>query len=112
MNRTTMSPIRIFAGLTLLAIVTAASAQHQSDTEAVLKANAAFDSAISQRDLKAMTTLWAQDERVVAIHPRAKQLETGWEAVRKSWEITFDRFSELSVHMQQPVVRVNSGTAW
>lgn len=114
MNRTTMSQIKIFAlGAVFVGMVTTASAQQQSpDTVAAVAANAAFDSAISQRDLKAMAALWAKDELVVAIHPRAKQLDTGWDAVRKSWEITFDRFSELSVHMQKPVVRVNNGTAW
>lgn len=113
MHRTTMSQIKHFAvGLTLLCIVTTASAQQQSVMEEVLAANAAFDSAISKLDLKAMTALWAKDERIVALHPRAKQLDTGWDAVRKSWEVTFDRFSELSVHMQKPVVRVNNGTAW
>ena len=113
MNRTPMLQIRLFAlGLTLLCVVHVASAQQQSDIEAVMLANAAFDAAIAQRDIKAMATLWAQDEKVVALHPSAKQFQIGWDAVRKSWEGAFDRFAELHVQMHQPVVRVQDGTAW
>ena len=92
--------------------MSSACAQQQTDEEGVLAANIAFDAAISRRDIQVMGMLWAQDAKVVALHPRSRQLDVGWEAVRKSWEQAFERFAELNVQMQQPTVRVNGGSAW
>lgn len=41
-----------------------------------------------------------------------KALIAGWDAVRQSWEGTFDRFSEISVSMQDPQIRINANVAW
>jgi len=59
-----------------------------------------------------MEKVWATEPYVVAIHPASKALIVGWDAVRKSWEGTFDRFSEISVSMQDPKIHINANVAW
>jgi ketosteroid isomerase-like protein len=39
-------------------------------------------------------------------------LIVGWDAVRKSWEGTFDRFAEISVSMKEPQIHVAQNVAW
>jgi hypothetical protein len=34
------------------------------------------------------------------------------DAVRKSWEGTFDRFAEISVSMKEPQIHVMQNVAW
>lgn len=52
------------------------------------EAEAAFYRAFSQRDLRAMMAVWADDEDVVCIHPGGQTL-MGGEAVRASWAEIF-----------------------
>ena len=84
----------------------------ESDIEAVSAANLAFDRALSARDINAMEKVWAAEPYVIAVHPASKILIVGWDAVRKSWEGTFDRFSEISVSMKEPQIRVTQNVAW
>ena len=82
------------------------------DNADVLAANKAFDAALSNRNIDDLDPLWAHDSAVTIIHPSSKQPLIGWEAVRKSWaEGTLARFSELTVSMTDPSVRVNGNTA-
>jgi ketosteroid isomerase-like protein len=69
-------------------------------------ANAAFDAALSRRDLSALDTLCIQDAAVTALHPPSKAVTVGWPAVRKSWEGAFANFPEMSVQMKNPQVRI------
>ena len=59
-----------------------------------------------------MEKVWATQSNVIAIHPGSKALIVGWDGVRKSWEETFDRFSEISVSMKDPQIRISSNVAW
>jgi ketosteroid isomerase-like protein len=77
-------------------------AEQKSDIEAVAAANLAFDTATSGRDFNAMEKVWAAEPYVIAVHPASKALNVGWDAVRKSWEGTFDRFAVISVSMKEP----------
>jgi ketosteroid isomerase-like protein len=87
-------------------------AAEKSDIEAVTAANLAFDSALSGRDINAMERIWAGEPYVIAVHPASKVLIVGWDAVRKSWEGTFDRFAEISVSMKEPQIHVTQNVAW
>src|SRR6266516_7145501 len=87
-------------------------AEQKSDIEAVAAANLAFDTALSARDVKAMERVWATEPYVIAVHPASKVLIVGWDAVRKSWAGTFDRFAEISVSMKEPQIHVTQNVAW
>jgi ketosteroid isomerase-like protein len=96
----------------LLIVVATGLRADQQESNAVSAANHAFDKAISTRDVLAMEKVWATEPHVIAIHPASKALIVGWDAVRKSWEGTFDRFSEISVSMQDPQIHINANVAW
>jgi len=87
-------------------------AEEKPDIEAVAGANLAFDMAISGRDINAMERVWAAEPFVIAVHPASKVLIVGWDAVRKSWEGTFDRFAEISVSMKEPQIHLAQSVAW
>lgn len=88
-------------------------AQQTADMEQVKAANQAFLDAFSALDLKRMEQIWSQEPHVRAIHPRSKEVSSGWEAVRKSWEEGFaGRFEQFSVSMQDVQVRVDQNVAW
>jgi ketosteroid isomerase-like protein len=102
-----------FAAILVLGIGTVAlKAQTSSETDAVGAANQAFEAALSMRDIRAMEMVWSQGPEAMVIHPNAKAVEIGWDAVKKSWEGAFGRFSELSATMKDPQVRVVGDAAW
>ncbi len=84
----------------------------ESDIEAVTAANLAFDTALSARDINAMERVWVAEPYAIAVHPASKALIVGWDAVRKSWEGTFDRFAEISVSMKEPQIHAAQNVAW
>jgi ketosteroid isomerase-like protein len=87
-------------------------AELKSETETVAAANLAFDRAISGREINAMESVWAAEPYVIAVHPASKVLIVGWDAVRKSWQATFDRFAEISVSMKEPQIHLAGNVAW
>jgi ketosteroid isomerase-like protein len=99
-------------GLILIVGTVYLHAEQRSDIEAITAANHAFDSALSARDINAMEKVWAAEPYVIAVHPASKVLIVGWEAVRRSWEGTFDRFAEISVSMKEPKIHVAQNVAW
>ena len=101
----------IFGCFSLLALPAVARAQQARSPGEVVAANAAFDMAVSRRDLPALEALCLQDESVTAVHPRDRAPVVGWVAVRRSWEETFGRFAELSVTMPEPRVRLTGEAA-
>jgi ketosteroid isomerase-like protein len=102
----------IVGGLILIAGIVSLHAQQKSEIETVAAANHAFDAAISGRDIKAMERVWAAEPYAIAVHPASKALIIGSDAVRKSWEATFDRFAEISVSMKEPQIHVAENVAW
>ena len=81
------------------------------DAAAVVAANAAFDAALSRRDVAALERMWLHAPHVIAIHPAGKAPLVGWDAVRKSWVETCERFSELTVELPEPEVWVTGDAA-
>ena len=96
----------ILGGLSLVARSAAAAAQVGSAADEVVAANAVFDAALSRRDLSSLEALCLREDGVTAAHPRDRSPTVGWAAVRRSWEETFARFSELSVAMPEPRAQV------
>ena len=87
-------------------------AQQAAEMEKVKAANQAFYEAFSGRDMKRMEHMWSQEPHVRAIHPASKEVLSGWEAVRKSWEEVFGRFEQISISMKDAQVRVDQNVAW
>jgi len=100
------------SGLIFILGIVNLHAEQPSDVEAVAAANVAFDTALSGRDINAMTKVWAAEPYAIAVHPTSKALIVGWDAVRKSWEGTFDRFAEISVSMKEPHVHLAQNMGW
>jgi ketosteroid isomerase-like protein len=104
--------LAIATGLVFILGTVNLHAEQKSDIEAVTAANLAFDTALSGRDINAMERIWATEPYVIAVHPASKVLIVGWDAVRKSWEGTFDRFAEISVSMKEPQIHVAQNVGW
>ena len=96
----------------ILAVGHIARAQ-QSDADSVRATIDGFHEALSTLDIGKVSEFWAHDSDVMAINPRDKTISVGWDAVRKSYEATFDFWSELKVTQKdKPHIRVSGATAW
>ena len=89
-----------------------AAAQPASAGDEMLAVNRAFDEALSRLDIVALEALSLQEPHVIAIHPNARQITIGWEEVRKSWLGVAERFSELSVKLENPTAVVRDNVGW
>jgi ketosteroid isomerase-like protein len=113
-----MSRRRLLVSLTAIVVgcssfVGVASAQSASDVEAVRAANAAFYAALSSRDAKRMTALWANKPYVVNMGPRIKTFAVGYdEAVAKWWPTAFEFFQELNVTPTVAQVQTDGKVGW
>jgi ketosteroid isomerase-like protein len=73
----------------------------------------AFHAALGSLDVSKMEPLWAHDANVISIQPRDQTISVGWDAVKKDWENTFGRTSELKVtEMAGPYIQVRGDVAW
>ena len=77
-----------------------------------MAANRAFDEALSRLDIAAIEALSLQESHAMAIHPSARQITFGWDAVRKSWQGVAERFAELSVKFENPQAVVSDNVGW
>jgi ketosteroid isomerase-like protein len=99
------------AGVTF-AVAHAAKAQ-QTDTDSVRATIDGFHEALGTLDIGRVVEFWARDSDVTTINPRDKTVSVGWDAVRKSYEATFDFWSELKVTQKDKAhIRVNGPVAW
>jgi ketosteroid isomerase-like protein len=98
--------------VTPLAVGNIAGAQ-QSDPDSIKSTIDRFHAALGTLDIRKVDEFWAHDSDVTTINPRDKTISVGWDAVRKSYEATFDFWSELQVAQKdQPHIRVNGTVAW
>ena len=88
------------------------AAQHPSSGEELMAANRAFDEALSRLDIAAIEALSLQESHAMAIHPSARQITFGWDAVRKSWQAVAEQFAELSVKLESPQAVVSDNVGW
>jgi ketosteroid isomerase-like protein len=99
-------------GLALALSAAAARAQDKAELQAVSAANAAFDKAISAKDMGAMEKIWAHDPYVIKTDPSGRALNLGWDEIRKSWQEVFDGFKDLTVSTREPQIHVAQNVAW
>jgi len=71
-----------------------------------------YFSAASERDISKVEPFWAHDSEVVLVFPSDKQAAVGWDAVKKSYQAVFDRFSEWKLSPKEtPSIQVRPGSA-
>ena len=92
--------------------ITSASAQVASEAARVEAANQAFYDAFSGRSLKRMEEVWAREPTVRLIRSGGRNIVTGWDAVENHWTRVFNRFTQLTVEMQDQSVQVGPRFAW
>jgi ketosteroid isomerase-like protein len=82
------------------------------DENAVRVANDTFYKALSAGSIEGIAAACAHDDDVTVLHETSKEVAVGWQAVLDSWNaIPFDAFSELSVVMADPVIKVSGSVA-
>ena len=52
------------------------------------------------------------EPQAMAIHPSARQITIGWDAVRGSWEAVVERFAELSTKLESARAVVRDNVGW
>src|SRR5437667_5070142 len=83
-------------------------ADQGDDKSAVRAANDAFYKALSAGSIEGISAACAHDDDVTALHEASKEVAIGWKAVLDTWKaVPFDAFSQLSVVMSDPVIKVN-----
>jgi ketosteroid isomerase-like protein len=100
--------IAVMVGLGL----SAAGAQSNADTAAVISANEAFYAALSKLDFAAMDKVWAHESYVFYIGPFHRSIIVGWPAVQAELQANKANVAEISVKPFETRVRINGDTAW
>jgi len=89
------------------------SGAQQSDIDAVKAAIAAYHAALGTLDVAKMDPLWAHDAAVMLVNPPDKSISVGWDPVKKNWEASFSRETELKVTQAEgPYIQVKGDVAW
>lgn len=86
--------------------------QQTSEVERVNAASQAFIAAISARDIGAMDKVWAHEPYTTFIGPLSTTVVTGWDGVRKAWEMRFSQFDRVTITVSESHVRANANAAW
>ncbi len=87
-------------------------ADSSSDLAAVAAANNAFYSAESALDVAAMEKVWAHEDYVAIVSPRANAPMIGWTALQAYFAKNFGNMAQFSLKPVDAHVRVNGNTAW
>src|SRR5215475_9702205 len=100
----------------VLAIIAAAlTSSHTAQASEAANINALLDryfAAASERDIFKVEPFWANDSEVVLVFPSDKQAAVGWDAVKKSYQAVFDRFSEWKLSPEEASnIQVRPGAA-
>lgn len=112
MNRRT-ELLSVASAAAVLALFSTTAIAQTPDLDAVKAANQEFYKALTARDLKAMTGLWANKPYVVNIGPRSKSMAVGYaDAVTKYWTGAFDTFSQISSSPTVAQVQSDGKMAW
>lgn len=80
--------------------------------EAAAQANAAFYRAWSERDLSAMSALWAKVDYASAIHPDVAVPFLGWRNVARSWRRIFERNRDIKLRSRATAGHLSGDIAW
>ena len=68
--------------------------------------------AINTRDLKLLSEVWAQDDRITLFDVPSPGRFQGWTIIGRQWKDFFDRFSDLHVAIEGLRVDVAGDVAW
>lgn len=109
-RRRLLGMFSVLASVTLLC--RPLSAQAASSPDALLAANKTLDETISRLDIAGLTALSLNEPHVYAIHPNAREITSGPEAVQKSWQAVAERFADLSVKLENPRAVVRDNVGW
>ena len=83
-----------------------------TDESDVLDANNAFYRALAAGSIEGISAACAHDPDVTALHETSTKVAVGWQEVLDSWKaVPFEAFAELSVVMDDPVIKVNGTIA-
>lgn len=82
-----------------------------SDAPIILAANKAFYRAFEKKDIDAMSAAWSKGTACLCIHP-GREVTTGWEAVKKSWEQIFQATQYLEIDLEIISVEVSGDFAY
>jgi ketosteroid isomerase-like protein len=88
------------------------NAQQPSEVERVNAASQVFIAAISARDIGAMDKVWVHEPYTTFIGPLSTTVVTGWDGVRKAWEMRFSQFDRVTITVSESHVRTNASAAW
>ena len=81
-----------------------------TDESDLLAANNAFYRALAAGSIEGISAACAHDPDVTALHETSTKVAVGWQEVLDSWKaVPFEAFAQLSVVMDDPVIKV-SGT--
>jgi ketosteroid isomerase-like protein len=86
--------------------------QQTSEVERVNAASQAFIAAISARDIGAMDKVWVHEPYTTFIGPLGTTVVTGWDGVRKAWQMRFSQFDRVTITVSESHVRANANAAW
>jgi hypothetical protein len=105
-------PMPFVAATLLLGLCNRAHADSSSDLAAVTAANNAFYSAESALDAAAMEKVWAHEDYVAIIGPRAIAPMIGWAVLQPYFAKNFGNMAQFSLKPVDAHIRVNGNTAW
>jgi len=92
--------------------VSETGAYAQSDEDAVKAAVTAYNAAVDSLDPAKMEALWAHDDTVTDLEPRAKAIVIGWDGVKKNIEGFFPAFTEIkNTLVDGPYVQIKGDVA-
>lgn len=101
------SPARSAADNVARAVAESGAVDTQLTDELKL-ADEAFIKAYQDRDLWAMSRLWARDDYVSAIFPAAATPAFSWDNVRRSWQHTFDHNRDIKIKSLAGLIQADS----
>jgi ketosteroid isomerase-like protein len=88
------------------------NAQQPSEVERVNAASQVFIAAISARDIGAMEKVWVHEPYTTFIGPLSTTVVTGWDGVKKAWEMRFSQFDRVTITVSESHVRTSANAAW
>ena len=87
--------------------------ESQAEMNEIKTANNAYYAALSARDLTAMERIWARTPDDINVAPPTRPVaHIGWDAIKKNYEQFWSTLDELTVTMDEPVIRINGPVAW
>jgi uncharacterized protein (TIGR02246 family) len=112
-RRTSFTPIAGLLAFFGVVLIAGGGNSYASDVDDVKAVVTAYHAALSALDPAKMEALWVHDNSVMDIEPSAKSISLGREAVKKSFETTFNALSELKVTQADgPHIQVKGDVAW